>query len=121
MLELFQMWALVEALSLLCLPLTMTVFHNLPDRGWAFSKAIGVALLAFCVWLPLMVLHFLPFTQLFIAGVLLILLALQLGRICAYASCNCKDCAPQYPLHSSHGVYLPGYGISVGVYALLLA
>jgi len=78
MLELFQMWGLVEALGLLCLPLTMTVFHNLPDRGWAFSKAIGVALLAFCVWLPLMTLHFLPFTQLFIAGVVLILLALQL-------------------------------------------
>ncbi|GAC1575694.1 MAG: DUF2298 domain-containing protein [Ktedonobacteraceae bacterium] len=78
MLELFQMWALVEALGLLCLPLTMTVFHNLPDRGWAFSKAIGVALLAFCVWLPLMVLHFLPFTQLFIAGIVLILLAINL-------------------------------------------
>ncbi len=75
MLELFQMWALVEALGLLCLPLTMTVFHNLPDRGWAFSKAIGVALLAFCVWFPLMVLHFLPFTQLFIVGIVLILLA----------------------------------------------
>ncbi len=78
MLELLQMWALVEALGLLCLPLTMTVFHNLPDRGWAFSKAIGVALLAFCVWFPLMVLHFLPFTQLFIAGIVLMLLALQL-------------------------------------------
>ena len=78
MLELFQMWALVEALGLLCLPLTMTVFHNLPDRGWAFSKAIGVALLAFCVWLPLMTLHFLPFTQLFILGVLLILFAFNL-------------------------------------------
>ena len=78
MLELFQMWALVEALGLLCLPLTMTVFHNLPDRGWAFSKAIGVALFAFCVWLPLMTLHFLLFTRLFIAGVLLILLAFQL-------------------------------------------
>lgn len=78
MLELFQMWALVEALGLLCLPLTMTVFHNVPDRGWAFSKAIGVALLAFCVWLPLMVLHFLPFTQLFILGILLIVLAFNL-------------------------------------------
>ena len=78
MLELFQMWVLVEALGLLCLPLTMTVFHNVPDRGWAFSKAIGVALLAFCVWLPLMVLHFLPFTQLFIAGIVLILLAFNL-------------------------------------------
>ncbi len=75
MLELFQMWVLVEALGLLCLPLTMTVFHNLPDRGWAFSKAIGVAVLAFCVWFPLMTLHFLPFTQLFILGIVLILLA----------------------------------------------
>ena len=75
MVELFQMWALVEVLGLACLPLTMTIFHNLPDRGWAFSKAIGVAMLAFLVWFPLMCLHFLPFNQLFILGVALILLA----------------------------------------------
>src|SRR5439155_26432656 len=49
-----------------------------PDRGWAFSKAIGVALLAFCVWLPLMGLHFLPFSPLFITGVLLILVAFNI-------------------------------------------
>ena len=74
MVELFQMWALVEVLGFMCLPLTITVFHNLPDRGWAFSKAIAIAVLAFCVWLPLMVLQALPFSQFFIAGVLLILL-----------------------------------------------
>jgi len=73
MVELLQMWALVEVLGLLCLPLTITVFHNLPDRGWAFTKAIGIALLAFCVWLPLMYVQVLPFSQLFIAGVLFIL------------------------------------------------
>src|SRR5438270_1322970 len=78
MVELFQMWALVEVLGFLCLPLTITVFHNLPDRGWAFSKAIGMALLAFCVWLPLMCLHFLPFSQFFIAGILLIVAAFNL-------------------------------------------
>src|SRR5712691_1757796 len=78
MVELLQMWALVEVLGLLCLPLTITVFHNLPDRGWAFSKAISIALLTFCVWLPLMYVHALPFSQLFIAGVLLILLALNI-------------------------------------------
>src|SRR5271157_3406064 len=78
MVELFQMWALVEVLGLMCLPLTITVFHNLPDRGWAFSKAIGIALLAFCVWLPLMTVQVLPFSQLFIAGVLLILLAFNI-------------------------------------------
>src|SRR5579863_6872739 len=77
MLELFQMWALVEALGFVFLPLTVTVFHNLPDRGWAFNKAIGIAVLAFFVWLPLMVFHVLPFSQLFIAGVLLILVALN--------------------------------------------
>jgi uncharacterized membrane protein len=77
MLELLQMWALMEVLGFLFLPLTITVFHNLPDRGWAFSKAIGLAVLAFCVWLPLMTLQFLPFSQLFIFGMLLILGALN--------------------------------------------
>lgn len=76
--ELLQMWALVEVLGIICLPLTITVFHNLPDRGWAFSKAIGVAILTFSVWLPLMYVRALPFSQLFIAGVLLILLALNI-------------------------------------------
>jgi len=79
MVELFQMWAMVEVLGLMCLPLTITVFHNLPDRGWAFSKTIGVALLAFFVWLPLMYVRALPFSQLFIAGVLFILLAFSIA------------------------------------------
>src|SRR6516225_7130729 len=78
MVELFQMWALVEVLGLICLPLTVTVFHNLPDRGWAFSKAIGMSILAFCVWFPLMCIQALPFSQLFIACVALILLAFGL-------------------------------------------
>src|SRR6266516_697066 len=78
MFELLQMWALVEVLGFICLPLTVTVFHNLPDRGWAFSKAISLALLAFCAWLPLMYFHVLPFSQVFIAGVLLVILAFSL-------------------------------------------
>lgn len=78
MVELLQMWAMVEVLGLLCLPLTITVFHNMPDRGWAFSKAIGIALLAFCVWLPLMTIQALPFSQLFIAIVFLILCAMSI-------------------------------------------
>ncbi len=78
MLQLLQMWAIMEVLGIVFLPLTITVFQNLPDRGWAFSKAIGLAVLAFGVWLPLMTLQFLPFSQIFIAGVLLILLALNI-------------------------------------------
>jgi YYY domain-containing protein len=83
MIELFQMWALVEVLGVVCLPLTVVVFHNLPDRGWAFSKALAMALFAFCVWLPLMYLHFLPFSQLFIAGVALVLLIANLAGFAA--------------------------------------
>jgi YYY domain-containing protein len=78
MLQLLELWALVEVLGFIFLPLTVTVFHNLPDRGYAFSKAIGVAVLAFGVWLPLMTLRFLPYNQMFILGVLLILLALNI-------------------------------------------
>jgi YYY domain-containing protein len=74
MLELFQMWALVEVMGLVALPLTVTVFHNLPDRGWAFSKTLGVVVFTFCAWLPLMLLQFLPYSRAFIAGVALLLL-----------------------------------------------
>ncbi len=77
MLQLLQMWAIMEVLGIIFLPLTITVFHNLPDRGWAFSKAIGLSVLAFSVWLPLMCLQFLPFSQLFILGVFLLLFALN--------------------------------------------
>src|SRR5258708_31106470 len=78
MVELIQMWALVEVLGFIFLPLTITVFHNLPDRGWAFSKAIAIALLAFCICFPLMYVQVLPFIQLFIAAVLFILCAFSI-------------------------------------------
>ena len=78
MAELLQMWAFVEVLGFVCLPLTVTVFHNLPDRGWAFSKVIGIAVLAFCVWLPLMLFHVLFFNQFLVFGIFLILLAFNI-------------------------------------------
>lgn len=77
MLELLQMWAIMEVLGIIFLPLAVTIFHNLPDRGWAFSKAIGLSVLAFAVWLPLMCLQFLPFSQFFILGVFLFLCVLN--------------------------------------------
>lgn len=78
MIQLLQMWGLVEVLGFISLPLTITVFHNLPDRGYAFSKAIGMAVLAFGVWLPLMIDRALPYSQLVILGVILIMLALNI-------------------------------------------
>ena len=79
MFELLKMWALVEILGLLCLPLTVTVFHNLPDRGWAFSKALGIAVFSFAVWLPLMYFHTLPYSQPFLLGVALLYLVVSIA------------------------------------------
>ncbi len=59
--ELFEMWLLVEMLGFMCLPLTLTVLCNLPDCGWALNKALGVVVVAFTVWLPLMCFRCLPF------------------------------------------------------------
>jgi YYY domain-containing protein len=73
MIDILQIWVLVEALGLLCLPITVVVCHNLPDRGWAFSKTIGVAILSFCVWLPLICWHTLPYSREFILGTLIFL------------------------------------------------
>ncbi len=72
MFELLKMWVLVEVLGLLCLPLTVTVFHNLPDRGWAFSKTLGITTFVFVVGLPLMYFHTLPYSQPFLFGVALL-------------------------------------------------
>ncbi len=72
MAELLQMWVVMEVLGLLCLPLTMSLFRNLPDRGWAFSKALGLVVFSFVVWFPLMCLTFLPYSRLFILGIFLV-------------------------------------------------
>ena len=73
MIELLQMWALVEGLGVLCLPLTFILFRNLPDRGWAFSKALGVVILVFPLWILLMSLRFLPYSRLFILTIICVL------------------------------------------------
>jgi uncharacterized membrane protein len=79
MFELVKMWALVEALGLLCLPLTIIVFHNLPDLGWAFSKTLGVTLFTFVIWLPLMCFRELPYSQPFLWGVGIIFLGVSVA------------------------------------------
>ncbi len=46
-------WLFIQMLGLACLPLTFSIFANLPDRGWALSKALGVFSFCFLVWFPL--------------------------------------------------------------------
>lgn len=78
MVELFQMWALVEILGILFLPFTTAVFHRLPDRGWAFSKTLGLVVFTFCAWLLLTLFPNLPFSQFFLFNIVAFLLPASL-------------------------------------------
>lgn len=51
MLQVVSWWAAVEALGLLALPLSLKVFRNLPDKGYAFSKILGLLCFSYVIWL----------------------------------------------------------------------
>ena len=56
-------WLLVvELLGLINFPLTFAIFPGLRDRGWGFSKLVGLLLLAWLVWFPSS-LRLLPFDR----------------------------------------------------------
>jgi uncharacterized membrane protein len=40
----------IEFLSLIFLPVTFLLFKRLPDRGYAFSKALSILLISFVLW-----------------------------------------------------------------------
>jgi len=43
-------WAAIQIFGLAALPLTQRVFAWLPDRGYAFAKAMGLLLVAYMLW-----------------------------------------------------------------------
>ena len=44
-------WAVLTVLGLAALPLTMHLLRRLPDKGYAFSKMIGLLLVSYVFWL----------------------------------------------------------------------
>ena len=52
----------IEGVALLALPLTLVLFRPLADRGYLFSKALGLLAVALVVWL-LASLHWMPFSR----------------------------------------------------------
>jgi uncharacterized membrane protein len=59
----FNWWLLILGLGLICLPLTFYFFANFFDRGYIFSKILGILILSYLTWL-LGSSKILPFTQL---------------------------------------------------------
>jgi len=44
-------WLLVQVVGFVALPFTSIIFRNLPDKGYFFSKPLGILLLSYLVWL----------------------------------------------------------------------
>lgn len=49
--ELAVWWIGIEAAGIAAFPLAFVFFHRLPDRGFAFSKVIGLLLLGYGLWM----------------------------------------------------------------------
>lgn len=43
-------WLVVQAFGLAALPVTLRLFRNLPDGGWAFARPVGLLLVGFLFW-----------------------------------------------------------------------
>jgi len=51
MLDAVTWWLAVEMIGLIAFPVTFLFFRFLPDRGYSFSKVVGLLLLSYLVWL----------------------------------------------------------------------
>lgn len=51
MLHVATWWLIAELLGIIVLPLTLSLFKNLPDRGYGLSKALGLLLVSYLFWL----------------------------------------------------------------------
>lgn len=58
-----QWWAVVAGLGLMFLPLTFVLFRDFHDRGYLFSKVLGIAFTGYLMWLLSSIRH-LKFTPL---------------------------------------------------------
>jgi uncharacterized membrane protein len=116
-------WLFIQALGLACLPLTFSIFANLPDRGWALSKALGVLSFCFLVWFPLTLPSLLPgglgelalpYSRLMLLVILLGLLALN-GWLLRY---RWREIARVVRAHT--GYILLCEALFAGAFALLI-
>lgn len=80
-------WLIVQVLGWLALPTAMRIFRWLPDRGYTFSKALGLLLATYILWLGAS----LGFLRNNLAGILVSVLAL--AGISAWFYFRGADCS----------------------------
>jgi YYY domain-containing protein len=50
LIQILVWWLIMQAMGWLALPTSMRIFRWLPDRGYAFSKALGLLLVSYFLW-----------------------------------------------------------------------
>lgn len=63
-LSILQWWSVIFFIGLVCIPLTFALFPTFFDKGYIFSKILGLALLSYSIFI-LGVIHIMPFTRFF--------------------------------------------------------
>ncbi len=51
MIQILVWWLIMQALGWLAFPTSMRIFRWLPDRGYAFSKSLGLLVVSFVLWI----------------------------------------------------------------------
>ena len=73
----FIWWLTVELLGFIALPVTLTLFKSLPDRGYAFGKVLSILIVSYLIWLTAS-LHILPNAR---WAIILVIVVLAVGSI----------------------------------------
>jgi len=72
MFEVFIWWLIVEVLGFLALPFSSYIFKNIADRGYGFSKIIGILAMGYITWV---LSHILPYNLVTIGVSFVVLLS----------------------------------------------
>jgi YYY domain-containing protein len=51
MLAVLSWWLIMEVIGLLALPIALRLFRNLPERGYAFARPLGLLLTGYALWM----------------------------------------------------------------------
>jgi uncharacterized membrane protein len=51
MLAVLSWWLTMEVIGLLALPVALRLFRNLPERGYAFARPLGLLLISYVLWM----------------------------------------------------------------------
>lgn len=76
-LNVFLWWLYILGIGFIFLPITVKIFSGFYDRGYLFSKTLGIAASAYLLWL-FSSLKIIPFFRISIFGILLLILGVSL-------------------------------------------